>query len=64
MNNRWEGYFHLGIVYPKLFVHANSGEGDIIETLSGLLHNPFFTAIEIVWIKMIRFVDRFATCWS
>ena len=51
MNNRWEGYFHLGIVYPKLFTHANSGEGPIIETLSGLLHDPFFTAIEIAWIK-------------
>jgi len=51
MNDRWEGYFHLGIVYPKLFAHANSGEGPILETLSRLLHDPFFTAIEIAWIK-------------
>lgn len=51
MNDRWEGYFYLGIVYPKLFSHANSGEGPIVETISKLLHDPFFTAIEVAWIK-------------
>ena len=51
MDSRWEGYFHLGIVYPKLFSHANSGEGPIVETLSKLLNDPFFSAIEVTWIK-------------
>lgn len=51
MEDRWEGYFHLGIVYPKLFSHANSGQGPILETLSKLLQDPFFTAVEVTWIK-------------
>jgi sugar phosphate isomerase/epimerase len=51
MDGRWEGFFHLGIVYPKLYSHANSGEGPIIESLSALLHDPFFSAIEVSWIK-------------
>lgn len=51
MDGRWEGLFHLGLVYPKLFSHANSGEGPIIETLSKLLNDPFFSAIEVTWIK-------------
>jgi sugar phosphate isomerase/epimerase len=51
MRSRWDGNIYLGIVYPKLFSHANSGEGPIIDTLSTLLHDPFFTAIEVTWIK-------------
>ena len=51
MDGRWEGFFHLGIVYPKLYAHANSGEGPITETLSTLVHDPFFSAVEISWIK-------------
>ena len=51
MECSWEGFFHLGIVYPKLFSHANSGQGPIIETLSKLLQDPFFSAVEVTWIK-------------
>ena len=51
MDGRLERFFHLGIVYQKLFSHATSGEGPIIETLSKLLNDSFFTAIEISWIK-------------
>ena len=51
MKCRWEGFFHLGVVYPKLFSHANSGEGPILETLSKLLQDPFFSAVEVTWIK-------------
>jgi sugar phosphate isomerase/epimerase len=51
MECRWEGFFDLGVVYPKLFSHANSGQGPILETLSKLLQDPFFSAIEVTWIK-------------
>jgi sugar phosphate isomerase/epimerase len=51
MECRWEGFFNLGIVYPKLFSHANSGQGPILETLSKLLQDPFFSAVEVTWIK-------------
>jgi sugar phosphate isomerase/epimerase len=51
MEGRWEGFFHLGIVYPKLFSHANSGQGPILETLVSLLQDPFFSAVEVTWIK-------------
>jgi sugar phosphate isomerase/epimerase len=51
MECRWEGFFHLGVVYPKLFAHANSGQGPILETLSKLLQDPFFSAVEVTWIK-------------
>jgi len=51
MECRWEGFFHLGVVYPKLFSHANSGQGPILETLATLLQDPFFSAVEVTWIK-------------
>lgn len=51
MEKSWNKMFYLGIVYPKLFEHANSGEGPILETMSTLLNDPFFTAIEVTWIK-------------
>jgi sugar phosphate isomerase/epimerase len=51
MEKRWDGYVYLGIVYPKLFEHANSGEGPITETLSKLLYDSFFTAVEVAWIR-------------
>ncbi len=51
MECRWEGFFDLGVVYPKLFAHANSGQGPILETLSKLLQDPFFSAVEVTWIK-------------
>jgi len=54
MDGRWEGFFHLGVVYPKLFSHANSGEGPIVETLSKLLNDPFFSAIEVTWVKNVE----------
>jgi len=51
MDRRWDDYIHLGISYPKLFPHANSGEDPICGTMSTLVHDPFFTAIDVTWIK-------------
>jgi sugar phosphate isomerase/epimerase len=51
MNRGWDSVVCIGIVYPKLFDHANSGEGPILETMSKILNDPFFTAIEVTWIK-------------
>jgi sugar phosphate isomerase/epimerase len=51
MNKHWNEITNIGIVFPKLFPHANTGTGPIVENLLKILTDPFFTAVEISYIK-------------
>jgi sugar phosphate isomerase/epimerase len=46
-----QAYCHVGIVHPMAFPQVASGEGPIIETLSQIALDPFFSAVEVTWIK-------------
>lgn len=51
MDARWQSMMNVGIVFPKLYSHANAGTGPIVENLTKLLCDPFFTAMEVSYIK-------------
>ena len=51
MDKRWESFANIGMVFPKLYSHANAGTGPIVENLTKVLADPFFTAMEVSYIK-------------
>lgn len=51
MQKHWNEIANIGIVFPKLFPHANAGTGPIVENLLKILTDPFFTAVEVSYIK-------------
>lgn len=46
-----EAYCHIGIVHPMAFPEVLQGEGPILDTLTQVALDPFFSAIEVTWIK-------------
>ncbi len=51
MQDPLEAYCYVGIVHPMAFPECLGGEGPMIETLSQIATDPFFSAIEVSWIK-------------
>lgn len=51
MEKHWSHYCTLSIVHFMAFPSTIGGEGPIVETLSQIAEDPFFTGIEIGWIK-------------
>lgn len=51
MQDPLEAYCHIGIVHPMAFPECMGGEGPILETLSQIAEDTFFSAIEVSWIK-------------
>ncbi len=51
MQDPLEAYCHVGIVHPMAFPDCFKGEGPILETLSTIANDTFFSAIEVSWIK-------------
>jgi len=47
----WVGYLKLGIVHFMAFPQCAKGEGPILETIERIVHDDFFEAIEVSWIK-------------
>lgn len=41
----------VGIIHPMAFPEVMKGEGPILETVSQIATDPFFSAIEVSWIK-------------
>ena len=41
----------LGIVHPATFQECISGEGPLLETVSTILEDDFFDAIEVSWVR-------------
>jgi len=42
---------HVGIIHPMIFPETGSGEGPILETVTKIVNDEFFGAIEVSWIK-------------
>jgi len=51
MQDPLEAYCHVGIVHPMAFPQCLSGEGPILETVSQIATDIFFSAIELTSIK-------------
>ncbi|GMV35817.1 MAG: hypothetical protein AMXMBFR61_03250 [Fimbriimonadales bacterium] len=61
-------FCRLGIVHFMAFPQCMKGEGPILETVTRIAEDPFFTAVEITWIRddtvrdQVRRVLRDAGC--
>jgi len=51
MQDLIEAYCHVGIVHPMAFPETLTGEGPILETLTRIAGDPFFSAVEVSWMK-------------
>ena len=51
MQEPLEAYCHVGIVHPMAFPECIGGEGPIVETLSQIANDTFFSAVEVGWMK-------------
>jgi len=47
----WVNYLQLGIVHFIAYPQCLKGEGPIFETLERIVHDDFFDAVEVGWIK-------------
>jgi len=54
MRDPLEAYCHVGIVHPMAFPECLGGEGPILETLSEIATDTFFSAVEVGWIKSAK----------
>jgi sugar phosphate isomerase/epimerase len=51
METHWNNYCTLSIVHFMAFPETFRGAGPMVETVSKIIEDPFFGAIEIGWIK-------------
>lgn len=51
MNQPWEKFFNLSIVQFMAFPETIRGEGPIVAAIEKIAMDPFWTGIEISWIK-------------
>lgn len=51
MDKHWRNFVNLSIVHFMAYPETIGGEGPIVETVSKIAEDPFFSAIEIGWIK-------------
>jgi sugar phosphate isomerase/epimerase len=51
MDKHWNNYCTLSIVHFMAYPNTIGGEGPIVETITKIAEDPFFTGIEIGWIK-------------
>lgn len=51
MQEQIEAYCHIGIVHPMAFPECLKGEGPILETISQIATDPFFSAIEVTQVR-------------
>ena len=51
MQQSWKGIINVGIVHPMIYPETIRGEGPILETVSKIVSDSFFGAIEVSWIK-------------
>ena len=51
MNRPWEKYFNLSIVEFMAFPQTMRGDGPIVSAIEKIAMNPFWSGIEISWIK-------------
>jgi len=51
MDKPWEGMLKLGIVHFMAFPETIRGEGPILETVTKIAEDDFFTEVEVTWMK-------------
>jgi sugar phosphate isomerase/epimerase len=51
MDTHWSAHLALSIVHFMIFPETMKGEGPVLETVRKIADDPFFTGIEITWIK-------------
>jgi hypothetical protein len=61
MRDPLEAYCHVGIVHPMAFPECLGGEGPILETLSEIATDTFFSAVEVGWIKSAKVRQQVAS---
>jgi len=47
----WENSLRLSIVHFMIYPAVQTGEGPILETVTRLAHDDFFSVLEVTWIK-------------
>ncbi|MCS7120411.1 MAG: TIM barrel protein [Nitrososphaerota archaeon] len=61
MRKSWSEVVSLGIVHPMIYPETLRGEGPILETLSKIVADDSFGAIEVSWIKDIEIRTKVAS---
>jgi sugar phosphate isomerase/epimerase len=51
LNQLWKGLINLGIVHPMIYPETGRGEGPILETITKIVSDDFFGAVEVSWMK-------------
>jgi sugar phosphate isomerase/epimerase len=51
MDKHWNNYCTVSIVHFMAYPNTIRGEGPIVETITKIAEDPFFTGIEVGWIK-------------
>ena len=51
MRDSLQSYMQVGIVHFMAFPECMKGEGPIYDTLTKIVEDEFFSAVEITWIK-------------
>jgi sugar phosphate isomerase/epimerase len=51
MGISWENTLRLSIVHFMIYPTTQSGEGPILETVSSLADDDFFSVLEVTWVK-------------
>ena len=51
MNELMSKYMEVGLIHFMAYPSTMKGEGPICETVKKIALDPYFTAIEVTWIK-------------
>jgi sugar phosphate isomerase/epimerase len=51
MDSSWDSNLRLSVVHFMLYPGTQSGEGPILETVTRLAEDEFFSVLEVTWIK-------------
>jgi sugar phosphate isomerase/epimerase len=51
VDKHWSNYLTLSVVHFMAYPETMKGEGPVVETISKIAEDPFYTGIEITWIK-------------
>src|ERR1039458_99511 len=54
MDRHWDAYCGLSIVHFLAFPECQSGQGPILETVSAIAHDDFFSGIEVSRINDVQ----------
>ncbi len=51
MERHWSAYLTLSVVHFMAYPETTNGDGPVVETVTKIAENEFFTGIEVTWIK-------------